>query len=140
VKSPQFGFNNIIQKLETHSLAFNKGKKMWAFEWIRTRSSSWALNQNKLFKPNTSVINAFETNIGLWSNHKLTQTRKIHYNPDFEGGIAFFLIIYIVNIYCTYIEVTKMWGVLKLRILVLPNYDSWISRTHNFFKTSNLTI
>jgi hypothetical protein len=70
------------------------------------------------------VINAFETNIGLWINHKLTQTHKIHYNPDFEGGIAFFLIIYIVNIYCTYIEVTKMWGVLELRILVLPNYDS----------------
>jgi hypothetical protein len=70
------------------------------------------------------VINAFETNIGLWSNHKITQTQKIHYNLDFKGDIAFFLIIYIVNIYCTYIEVTKMWGVLKLRILVLPNYDS----------------
>jgi hypothetical protein len=27
VKSPQFGFNNIMQKLETHSLAFNKGKQ-----------------------------------------------------------------------------------------------------------------
>lgn len=80
------------------------------------------LIKTKLLKPNKSVINAFETNIGSWSNHKLTQTQKI--NPDSEGGIAFFLIIYIVNIYCTYIEVTKMWGVLKLRILVLPNYDS----------------